>query len=85
MSKTRVSTRWLKDDVDSESFKQELLASQRVLRRLREMLQDDIDSSVKDMRNKKGYANTSWPYIQADCIAEQRAFQKVIDLLPIED
>ena len=49
--------------------------------RLKELLLEKIDLSNKESRAKGSYANTSWPFIQADARGYERALQEIIELI----
>lgn len=80
----RISTQWLKGlkDKDKETFKKKLAAQQKIFKVLQNILEEKIEVSIKEGRQKEKYDKASWPFYQADKIGEQRAYQEIIDLLP---
>jgi hypothetical protein len=70
---------------DSKKFKADLLAAELVLKRLSEMLKDDLDTSLKKAASADSYTSPAWSEKMADALGEQRTLRKVIDLINIED
>lgn len=57
-------------------------ASSLVLRkRLVELINNKIDSSMSTARSKKSYETPNWDYLQADQVGYERALFEVIDLI----
>lgn len=50
-------------------------------KRLREMLQGDIDSVRRASCQKANYDSPSWAHLQADAIGYERAMRELISLL----
>lgn len=50
-------------------------------RRMKVLLLEKIDASVKEGRLKELYESPSWPYLQADKRGYERAMQEIIDLI----
>ena len=64
--------------------KEEVLSASAVLEALQDILSDDIESSLKEMRKLDNYHTPKWEYLVADHLATQRTLQKVIDLVNIK-
>lgn len=62
-------------------LKGDFISSQVVRKRLVEIAEDKLESSVKESRSKENYESISWPYLQADCRGYERALQEIISLL----
>jgi len=80
----RIATRWIKhleDDKLKEEFLLKLVAARDVLKRLTQLLEDDIKVSTKKSQANDGYENTNWAFYQADLIGEMRAYNKIIKLI----
>lgn len=80
-------TRWTKHlpKSDHEEFRKTILAHRVVLERLKELLVEDLAASKKLQNSKVRYQDSSWPMFQADCIGEQRALEKVIKLITLQE
>jgi len=61
-------------------FQSNVAASQVVLKRMREVLAEDLDSCIKHQESKD-YTESAWPYFQADCVGETRAYKTVLKYL----
>lgn len=48
---------------------------------LTKVLNEEIDSLHASMRDEEGFNSPSWPYLQADRVAQVKAFKKVISFL----
>jgi hypothetical protein len=74
---------WLKGlEPDAQKLlKGDFISSQVVRKRLVEIAEEKLDSSIKESRNKANYESISWPYLQADCRGYERALQEIISLL----
>lgn len=62
-------------------FTSQVLASQPVIKRLAEIIVDCLEESRELMKSKDNYSKSSWPYLQADLLGEQRAYERVYKLL----
>ena len=82
-----MKNRWLnrfKSKEDKDKFKDSLRSASYVLEVLKEILEEDIESSTKVMRKEVNYETPNWELRMADKLSEQRTLQGVIDLLPKE-
>ena len=82
-----MKNRWLtrfKKIEDKDKFKERLKSARYVFEILKEILEEDIESSTKVMRKEVNYETPNWELRMADKLSEQRTLQKVIDLLPKE-
>jgi len=76
-------TRWTKDvtkDNRSEWVAQ-VGSAIPVMKKLVELLEEDLNASEIAMKKKAAYNNPSWPYYHADLLGEQRAYNKAILLI----
>jgi len=71
-----------KDKEKKEEFKRKVLSQLEVFQTLREILEDELEASLKDSCKKEHYFMPAWSEYQADKRGEQRILRKVIDLLP---
>lgn len=78
-----MKTVWTKGlEPDAEKLlKGDFISSQVVRKRLVEIAEEKMESSVKESRNKTNYESLSWPYLQADCRGYERALQEIISLI----
>jgi hypothetical protein len=82
----RIATRWIKNLSDTQQKKEflsKLIASRDVLKRLQQLLQDDISAANKKSLAKEGYETNNWAYHQADLIGEMRAYTKIIKMIDL--
>ena len=80
-------TRWTKhlNKDKHDEFRKSILAARPVLKRLKELLEEDLAASKKEQSSKVRYQDSSWPMFQADCIGEQRALEKTIRLITLDE
>lgn len=50
-------------------------------KRLKQIAEEKIESSVRDSRSKVNYESVNWSYLQADSRGYERALQEIISLL----
>ena len=62
----------------------DLLASLPVLKELGRILEEKKESSRKARTAKDKYDCASWPYLQADGIGEERAYDTILKLISIK-
>ena len=80
----KISTRWfkgLKEEQDKKELKANLLNSREVLNALVRIIEEDLETSVKEARKEDNYELPSWSHYQADKLGEQRAYQKIINFI----
>ncbi len=80
------SVRWTKHFKDSESkakFVERLYGYTDVLDVLRNILKEELEESIRDMRSSENYTLPNWSEFQADKIGTQRTLNKVIDLITL--
>ena len=82
-----MKTRWLKDYKESEkaAVKQQVKNAKLVLDRLTELLQEDLDTSVKEMSSRKHVDSNSWEDKMAHYLGEQTALRSIMSLIDIEE
>lgn len=61
----------------TQNYKESLV----MRRRLITLLQDKIDASLHEARQKATYENANWALLQADAVGYQRALSDVISLI----
>lgn len=62
-------------------FVTQALASQPVLKRLSSLLEDGLQETLINMKDKENFNKASWPYFQASLLGEQRVYEKVLKLI----
>lgn len=78
------SIRWTKHcktPKEKQEMKSNLAAAKVAFDVLVKLLEQDVSSAKKESKAKENYDKAAWPYLQADLIGTQRAYEKVIDLL----
>ena len=75
-------TRWTKglSEEHKKEFNYAASASYIVIKRLEEILEEELSRVTKE-RLDKDYDSGSWPYFQADCTGEERAYTKIKKLI----
>lgn len=63
-----------------EDFEQHLRNATSLIKKLREVVIDRINSTEKEALSKRSYDSPSWPYLQADAIGEVRGLQYILEL-----
>lgn len=74
----------LDPDIEKElrgDFKSSLL----IRKRISKILNDKVETSRKDLRNKDHYADGSWSHRMADQLGYERALYEIISLLTEEE
>ena len=74
------TTKNLSEDKKKE-FAIQVIASQPVLKRFKEIVEEDLKFSENNSLDKENYKNAAWPYMQADSVGQQRAYRKIIKLI----
>jgi len=76
-----MKTSWLQglDEQGVKDIKSSFKASPRLRRRLTEICESKIDTSLST--TKKQYDNPNWAYMQADNLGYRRALEEIISLL----
>lgn len=62
---------------------EQVMSARPTLKLLKNILEAKLEARVKDGLSKKNYEYASWPYAQADSIAEQRILREVIELITL--
>ncbi len=75
-------TRWTKNlpKERHNEFAMQVSAASPVLKRLLEILEEELAASKK-AQLEKDYESSAWAYSQADSIGEQRAYTKAVKLI----
>ena len=81
-----LSSYWLKgvNEKDKEELKQSILLASIPLNRLKEIIKEFLEVSTKESRKADKYELPAWSEYQADKIGEQRAYEKIIKLLELD-
>ena len=74
-----------KTQKEKDEFRERALANREVFELLRDILQEELDASMREQRKKEHYLMPAWSEFQADMNGEQRALRRVIDLLPLKE
>lgn len=69
------------DTDQSKELRGDYKSSHLVRKRLRELLQQKIETSVKASRKEDAYENPNWAYKQADARGYERALAEIIALI----
>lgn len=77
-------TRHLKTEQEKELFKNQVLGSKLVLRRLQELLKEIEDDLDKTELNTKIYDIPNWDYRQADTNGSRRTLRTIRKLLDFD-
>ena len=85
----KISTTWIKHlkekDKKEEFLNTILMTAVPALRRLQDIIKDEL-SKVKTLSGgKEAYKDPNWAVFQADALGEQRAYNKILKLINIED
>jgi len=80
----RLSSQWTNGlpPKDKTEFKKRIVASRDVLNRLKKMLEEDLQASLKEAAKEDNYSLPAWSEFQAAKLGEQKKLRMVIDLLP---
>ena len=82
----RVSSFWFKDareDKQKDEISRDLLNARAAFARLRELLEDEINSTMRGVRSEKNYeGNPNWDRWVADQFGYARALEKMIERIP---
>ena len=78
-----MQTRWFKglSDQQSTDLRAQLVAADKALDRLIEILEADLKAIQEIQCSKEAYESPSWAYLQADSIGQQRAYRKTLRLI----
>ena len=76
-------TRWTKGltDQQKQDWYAQVKAAQPVLKKLSEIFQEDLNTSLSRLKNRDHYDKASWPYFVSDLLGEQRAYEKSMILI----
>ena len=66
---------------EADNFAKDFAAATPLRKRIRELLEKDVDSLYASMGEEEVLSSPSWPYLQADRIAQVKAYKKIISLL----
>ena len=83
----KISNTWikhLKDKEEKEEFTKILLEGNRIIDRLINIVEQELDSCKKQKLDKSRYLSPNWSEFQADTIGEERALRKILNLIKIE-
>jgi len=83
-----LNSKWLShisDEVQSNLFKQHLIDNVALFSRLKEILEEKLNDSIKSRRSIKSYAVQAYGEYQADRNATERTILEIIDLIPTQD
>lgn len=82
-----MKSRWLKDYKESEkaAVKQQIKNAKLVLDRLADLIQEDLDASVRDMSSRKHFDSNSWEDKMAHYLGEQTALRSIKSLIDLEE
>lgn len=81
----RLDSRWtshLKSQKDKTEFRNLIVAAHRIFERAQQILEQDLDASLKKSSSEEAFDKPAWAEYQASMLGEQRALRKIIGLLP---
>lgn len=64
-----------------KEIKEAFVASATIRERMRQVLQDDLDSMLRDMARENNFSMPAWSEYQAYRLGETEALRKLISLL----
>ena len=68
---------------EKDLFHNKVVSASEVLERVIEIISVKREQALSEQEDKKGYADASWPMMQADRIGYRRAIKEVIDLISL--
>ena len=71
----------LKDEAEKRLFQRLAIDSKPVLSRIRELLQEEIDSIDELMIQRSVYDSSDWPFYHSSLLGEKRSYKKLIKYL----
>lgn len=80
----KINTRWtshLKEKKQKEEFKQNVVDAKRVLERLQNILEQDIEQSIIRCEKVDNYEMARWEMFQADQMGYRRALRDITQLI----
>lgn len=82
-----MNLRWLSSlpKQDKNVMRARVMESHDVLKRLSELLRDDLESSYTQMAKEDKYQRPAWAEYQAHKLGEQACLRKLLDLINIEE
>lgn len=66
---------------DKRDFEVSFAQSIKTRERIIEVLKKDVEALITNMASEEHYLSPNWPYIQADRIAQIKAYKSFISLL----
>lgn len=84
----KLKTKWLKHcktEKDKEALRLQLVAAKPVLELLVKILEEDADAVDRYLIKHDNYDLPSWSEYIADKLGEKRTYNKIIDLVTLED
>lgn len=82
-----MKTRWFKglSQQDKSKLRADIMQAEPALARLAEMLQADLNDSLKDMAKSEHYLKPAWAQYQASKLGEQKTLRTIIELISERD
>lgn len=76
-------TRWTKGltEQQKKDFDAQVVAAYPAMKKLVELLEEELNSTEKAVEDKENYSKDSWAYFQADLIGEKRVYKKIIRII----
>jgi hypothetical protein len=66
---------------DVELMEREFKEARALRKRLKELLEEKLNTKRTEKRSKDGYANPNWAYFQADAIGYERAITEILSII----
>lgn len=68
-----------------KDLRADFISAQQVRKRLKEILEDKIDTKRKSVRNDSNYDKANWENYVADSLGYERALAEIISLLSTDE
>ena len=78
-----MNVKWTKglDKQQTIEMKTNFIESRLTRERLKKILEDELDGSIKEASSKEHFFMPAWSEYQASLLGEQRAYRKLINLI----
>jgi len=83
----KTSVKWLsgtRTEVQRKEIKEKLASAIPAFELLKGIIEKEKKNSKSYRENKDKYTDSSWPYLQADGIGEERAYNNILKIINIK-
>lgn len=77
-------TQHLETEEEKEKFRNEIYSSERVLKRLSQMIEEDLNSLDRSERDQRIYDLPNWDYRQAHKNGNRQTYQLIKDIINLD-